>query len=117
MNLLTQILRLKPAQKMQSLIANKLRSKVYISLLGLCLLSSSTFNIASAKVILSPLFGDNMVLQQKSKVDLWGKSIANKDVTIYTSWNQKKFTVNADENGNWNTKVPTPKAGGSYIIT
>ncbi len=66
---------------------------------------------ASAKVALSPLFSDNMVLQQKDKVALWGKSNADKNVLITTSWNHKKYKAKADANGNWKIKVATPKAG------
>ena len=71
----------------------------------------------SAKVVLSPLFSNNMVLQQKDKVAIWGKSTANKSVIITTSWNRKKYNVVTDATGSFNVKVTTPKAGGPYNIT
>ncbi len=58
-----------------------------------------------------------MVLQQKDKVAIWGKSEADKNVVITTSWNNKKFTTKADASGNWKIKVNTPKPGGPYTIT
>jgi sialate O-acetylesterase len=81
------------------------------------LLSMLAFNFASAKVILSPLFSDGMVLQQKDKVPLWGRSSSNNNVVITTSWNRKKFTATVNADGRWNVSVPTPKAGGPYSIT
>ena len=43
-----------------------------------------------AQVKLSPLFSNNMVLQQKSEAPIWGKSKPNKKVEITTSWDQRK---------------------------
>lgn len=80
-----------------------------------CMLLCS--NIVFAKIILSPLFSDNMVLQQKDNVALWGGSEAEKNIIITTSWNRKVFKTKADSAGNWKIKVATPKAGGPYSIT
>lgn len=110
-------LKIKTHQKMQSSITNKLKTKFSLTQLGLGLLLFLSVHTASAKVILSPLFSNSMVLQQKEKVALWGKSTTDKNVIITTSWNQKKFNAIADANGNWKIKVPTPKAGGPYTIT
>ncbi|MDB5193841.1 MAG: Sialate O-acetylesterase [Segetibacter sp.] len=93
------------------------RTKVNLAFLGWGLLALISVKSASAKVVLSPLFSDNMVLQQKDKVALWGKAEPNKKVLITTSWNQKKYTVAADANGLWKAKVTTPKAGGPYNLT
>lgn len=99
------------------LMLYKLKNKVNSGTLGLSLLLLLNVQISSAKVILSPLFSDHMVLQQKEKVALWGKSLANNEVIITTSWNQKKYKAVADENGDWLIKAATPKAGGPYTIT
>jgi sialate O-acetylesterase len=84
-----------------------------ISLLVLLALSAQI----SAKVKLEPLFSDNMVLQQKSEVKIWGDASANKMVKITTSWNKKTYDVTSDGNGHWMTSVSTPKAGGPYSVT
>ena len=45
-----------------------------------------------------------------------GESKPDKEIVITTSWDQKKYTVQADARGKWNTKVTTPAAGGPYDI-
>jgi sialate O-acetylesterase len=70
-----------------------------------------------AKLILPSVFSDNMVLQQKDNVPLWGRTSARNTVSITTSWNQKKYVVQADSQGAWMVKLTTPTAGGPYTIT
>lgn len=70
----------------------------------------------SAQVNLPPIFSDNMVLQQQTQAPIWGESKPDKEIVITTSWDQKKYTVQADARGKWNTKVTTPAAGGPYDI-
>lgn len=76
-----------------------------------------TFQNVSARVTLPLLFSDNMVLQQKDKVALWGQSTTAGGVVITTSWNHKKFTATTNADGSWKITIPTPKAGGPYTIT
>jgi sialate O-acetylesterase len=94
-----------------------LQTKIKLALASTILFMLMMANVASAKIILSPLFSDNMVLQQKDNVALWGRSEAGKNIIITTSWNKKKFSTKADAAGNWRLKVATPKAGGPYTIT
>jgi sialate O-acetylesterase len=42
-----------------------------------------------AKVKLPPLLSDNMVLQQKSNVRIWGKATPNSTVVVTPSWANK----------------------------
>ena len=42
-----------------------------------------------AKVKLPPLLSDNMVLQQKSNVRIWGKATPNSTVVVTPSWNYR----------------------------
>ena len=70
-----------------------------------------------AKVTLPRFFSDNMVLQQQSECNIWGKADANKIVSIMTSWDNKTYKVKADSKGDFEVKVKTPKAGGPYEIT
>lgn len=74
------------------------------------------FNV-HAQVKLSPLFSDNMVLQQQTKAPVWGTTKPNRKVEILTSWDQKKYVAQADNRGRWKTEVTTPVAGGPYNIT
>lgn len=71
-----------------------------------------------AKITMPALFGDGMVLQQKAQASIWGKTnTKGKKIVITTSWNQKKYMVSADKDGNWKTQVSTPKYGGPYEIS
>lgn len=70
----------------------------------------------SAQVKLLPIFSDNMVLQQQTQAPVWGETKPNKTVEITTSWDKRKYTVQADDQGKWKTKVETPVAGGSYTM-
>ena len=70
----------------------------------------------SAKVRLPQFFSNNMVLQQQSECNIWGKADVNKDVIIMTSWDNKEYVAEVDSKGNFQVKVKTPKAGGPYDI-
>ena len=72
---------------------------------------------AQAKVIPAACFTDNMVLQQKSNVTLWGTGTPGKSFSVTTSWNNKQYSVATGADGNWKTKVATPSYGGPYTIT
>jgi len=74
-------------------------------------------NRLAAKVVLPSVISDNMVLQQQSKVLLWGYSTISGTVTIITSWNHKKVTVKCSSNNKWTAWIQTPAAGGPYKIT
>ena len=65
---------------------------------------------ASAAIVLPKVLGSNMVLQQNSDVNLWGKADANKKVTIIVSWQKGKIQTVADNDGKWAVKVATPAA-------
>ena len=63
----------------------------------------------NAQTKLPTIFGDNMVLQQKGKISIWGKDLPNSQINISTSWGAKSSTK-VDENGIWKTKIKTNKA-------
>jgi sialate O-acetylesterase len=74
-------------------------------------------NITSAQIALPACLTDNMVLQQQTKVNLWGTETPGKAFTITTSWNNKTYLVKAGPDGSWKIKVTTPVYGGPYTIT
>ncbi len=86
-------------------------------LIILSLLMTFTATTLVAKVELPYVISDNMVLQQKTNVALWGKTKPKKKVIITTTWAKGKTVVKADESGKWLVKVATPEAGGPYEIT
>lgn len=71
---------------------------------------------AEAKVELPAVFSDNMVLQQKSKVKIWGTSSNQEVVTVSPSWSKKKYVAPVDDDGHWSAYVSTPSFGGPYNI-
>lgn len=88
-----------------------MKRKIFLTLL-------TVFAIATeAQVTMSPLFTDNMVLQQKTDAPMWGKSAPGRKISVATSWNKRKYETTADSNGMWRLSVSTPKAGGPYEIT
>lgn len=90
------------------------RFHVYTFLIVACFFAKQQLN---AKLLLPKLIGDNMVLQQKTKVKIWGEADANSIVSINASWLKKDATVKADSNGKWITDIKTPVAGGPYYMT
>lgn len=74
-------------------------------LLCLILCGASTRQ-ATAKVILSPLFGNHMVLQQNCEAAIWGQS-DQKSVTIISSWGERT-EVKVNDKGTWRTTLSTP---------
>ena len=69
-----------------------------------------------AQIELSNLFSDNMVLQQESNVNFWGKAKKNQELIIYTSWSGKIIRTIVKDDGSWEVKIKTPSAGGPYNI-
>lgn len=65
---------------------------------------------ASAAIVLPKVLGSNMVLQQQSEVNLWGKADANAKVTVEVSWSGDKVQTHSDAEGRWTVKVATPAA-------
>ena len=83
-------------------------------LLGSILSLFTVFGV-QGKVVLPSILSDNMVLQQQSEVKLWGTAAAGSTVTVTPGWGES-YTAKAEEGGEWEAKLPTPKAGGPYSI-
>lgn len=69
-----------------------------------------------AAIRLPALISDNMVLQQNSRIILWGWASPGEKIMIQPSWINKKINVAADDKGNWKLVVKTTQAGGPYTI-
>jgi len=69
------------------------------------------------KITFPSVFSDNMVLQQNSKVAIWGWAGPGETVKIVASWNTKDTVkVKADNSSEWKTSIQTIGAGGPYSI-
>ncbi len=68
------------------------------------------FGGASATIVLPKVLGSNMVLQQQSEVNLWGKAEPNRKVTVEASGSDAKILTRSDAEVRWAVKVATPEA-------
>lgn len=75
-----------------------------------------TVNATHANLRLPALIGNNMVLQQKEQILVWGWNDAGERVTVETSWNGKTYETTTKPDGFWQQIVSTPEAGGPYEI-
>ncbi len=64
---------------------------------------------------LGSLFTDNMVLQQRAEVPVWGQASPGAVVTVQASWNEHASTL-AGADGSWMVHLATPAAGGPHAI-
>ncbi len=69
----------------------------------------------AANIQLTPIFSDNMVLQQKKKCPVWGTADPGGQVTVLFD-NQKRETV-VGINGQWKVELSPKKAGGPFELT
>ena len=83
----------------------------------ICAICALIVITANAKVTLPQFFGDNMVLQQQTECNIWGKSDHGTSVVVITSWDKKSYSAKVNQDGTFSVKVQTPKAGGPYDIT
>jgi sialate O-acetylesterase len=92
------------------------------SLLALLALFTCAALPASARITLPAVFGNNMVLQQKSDVPVWGWGDAgwarrSLDVGIVASWAPgDTVKTRVSEEGQWSISLTTPQAGGPYTL-
>ena len=65
-------------------------------------------------ISLLPLFTENMVLQQKQDIPIWGTAEPGGEVVVTFNEQQKKTTV--DDDGNWKVSLSPVPAGGPYKL-
>lgn len=73
--------------------------------------------VARADVRVPAIFGDNMVLQQKADVAVWGWASMGEKVEVTGSWPGGKADAVAGERGRWLVHLRTPAAGGPFTVT
>lgn len=71
---------------------------------------------AAANIKLPAIFGNGMVLQQKAKAPIWGWAEPGEKIYIKGSWQWTGTSTRTNSDGNWLTKITTPKAGGPYTL-
>ncbi|HUM64839.1 MAG TPA: sialate O-acetylesterase, partial [Chitinophagaceae bacterium] len=68
------------------------------------------------KIRLPAAVGSNMVLQQHSKIAIWGWSDPGEKIYVTTSWDNKLDSTEATGAAKWKININTPSAGGPYTI-
>jgi sialate O-acetylesterase len=72
---------------------------------------------STARITLPAIFSDNMVLQQNSKVSIWGWGVPGQTVKIVPGWNiRDTISAKVNNSAKWTTTVSTIGAGGPYQI-
>ena len=69
---------------------------------------------ANAHPFVSPIFGDNMVLQREKPNTIWGWSSPGDLVRVEAGGNSATGTADAD--GKWQAKLQPPATGGPYTV-
>ncbi len=72
---------------------------------------------AAGNIRLPSVITSHMVLQQQSKVSLWGWADPGEKIIVSTSWDNAVDSVVTTGDANWKMKINTPVAGGPYTIT
>ena len=90
-------------------------NRLSIVIFSACLLFM--VSVIQADIKLPAIFGDHMVLQQKSSVNVWGWAKAGEKVSVKGDWMWFAASTKADTDGKWKVKIKTPKAGGPYTLT
>ena len=83
----------------------------------LFLLALVVLTVEAKDLRVAGIFGNNMVLQQKTTTPIWGWADAGAIVTVTSSWNDKIYSVKVGKDGTWRIMLHTPEAGGPYALT
>ena len=89
--------------------------KLYSLILFVFLLPAcNLFKDPAENIAVIPLFSDNMVLQQKQYIPIFGKAEPGGEVIVELG-NQRKSCI-VDTSGSWNIKLDPIIAGGPYTL-
>jgi sialate O-acetylesterase len=91
------------------------RKPVFPNIVRLTLLILVFAGVGHAEVRVSSIIGDNMVLQQGTKVRIWGKANAGERIAV--TFEKKSVNTVADSQGRWQVWVGPLKAGGPSDLT
>ena len=84
-------------------------------IISLSIAAIFTLNLFAA-VRLPSIISSHMVLQQKSKVKLWGWSAPAEKIRIQVGWDTTTYEATASRGARWVAEIMTPAAGGPYSI-
>ena len=61
---------------------------------------------AEAKLTVSSVCSDGMVLQQKTDAAIWGFANPGSQISVTPSWDGKTYRAKTDADGKWIVKIP-----------
>jgi sialate O-acetylesterase len=70
-----------------------------------------------ANIKLPSVIADHMVLQQNTKIQIWGWADAGERITVKAGWSKQVLSITTGKDGRWSAALATTKAGGPYEIT
>jgi len=70
--------------------------------------------VAAPLPLLSPIFGDDMVLQRGKPARFWGWAKPGDVIRLELAG--RKTTAVADSSGRWQAEIKTPAPGGPYVV-
>lgn len=70
------------------------------------------YTLGFAQIKLPKLISDGMILQRSTQAKIWGYAAPNEHVKL--EFNKKVYQTKANNEGNWELKLPPQKAGGPY---
>lgn len=82
-----------------------------------CLLIGLLPVTAWSRVTLPAVFADHMVLQQKTRIKIWGWADPWETAVVSVSWSDQEFKIKGDANASWHFYIDTPAAGGPYTLS
>ena len=97
------------------LLSTRARARVLSAALALVLFGLTAAPLARADVTLPSIISDNMVLQQRSKMNVWGKADPGESVTVTLGPESAQTT--AAQDGSWAVRISGLKSGGPYDMT
>jgi len=95
---------------------SSLKHLVLAIILGMLVLPCLSASTLRADVRLPELFCDNMVVQQKTLIPVWGWAEANEKVMVEGSWG-KNASTHANADGRWMLKESGRYENTLFIVT
>lgn len=84
-----------------------------VGIWGVCAALLSTASLGA--VTLPGVFGDNMVLQRRMPIPVWGQAVPGEEITV--SFLGQTAKARAGEDGKWQVKLPSIDKGGPDVLT
>lgn len=89
----------------------QLLSVILSTFVGVVIFLLVSFTPKDSNLKLSDIFSDNMVLQQKSNISIWGWATSGSKINIKTSWGANISSITGQD-GKWLMKIKTPSTDG-----